>query len=195
VDYAKGMYWMGGKIDYNTYIQNLDTYLNGDMDVWAGSGRVILTITDPKPPVVTTTSTKGKAARSKTITTAPSRNEIDKLLLTLSSWGLTGIEGIIKHEINLYNKGLSVNASFRDIQGKIVTLKKNVGGDYTSETTNTDAVLGNTKQDSTNSTTYTFSVEGGNLVKLDRSFVGKCKDYNLKTICPRDNAQNPFVFC
>jgi len=90
-DYVKGMYWLGCKIEYNQYIQNLDTYLNGNMDIWVGSGRVTLTVTDPRPPTVTTT--------------------------------------------------------------------------------------------------YTFSVEGGSLVKLDRNFVGSCDNYNLKTICPREDPQ------
>ena len=188
-EYYKGLYWMGSKIDYNKYITNLNTYLNGDMDVWVGSGRVTLTITEPKPIVISSTSTEGTEGKSTTVTTAPSKNEMDKLLLAFSSLGLKGIEGIINHEINLYNKGLSVNASFKDIQGKIVTLKKNVDGEYTTETTSTSGIFAQSTQNSTNSTTYTYSVEGGSLVKLDRSFVGKCNDYNLKTICPRDDPQ------
>jgi hypothetical protein len=50
-------------------------------------------------------------------------------------------------------------------------------------------MFGHSTQDSVNSTTYTFSVEGGSLVKVDRGFVGSCSDYNLKTICPTDDAQ------
>ena len=190
-DYVKGLYWMGSdlKHGYNEYIQNLDTYLNGDMDVWVGSGIVTKKVTEPKPIVVSSSSTEGTEGKTTTTTTAPSKNEMDKVLLSLSSMGLTGIEGILKHEINLYNKGLSVNASFKDIQGKIVTLKKNASGEYTTETTTTPTIFAQSRQDSTNSTTYTYSVEGGSLVKLDRSFVGSCNDYNLKTICPRDDPQ------
>lgn len=188
-DYVKGMYWMGSKITYDKYIQNLDTYLNGDMDVWVGSGKVALTITNPKPPVETSTHTKDKAGSSTTITTAPDKHELDKMLLNLSSFGLTGIEGIINHEIFLYNKGLNVSNEFKNIQGDIQTLKQNMDGITTNRTTITAGVLGHSTYNSTNSKTYTFSVEGGSLVKLDRSFVGSCKDYHLKTICPRDDAQ------
>jgi hypothetical protein len=36
---------------------------------------------------------------------------------------------------------------------------------------------------------YVYTVKGGHLVKYDPGFVGECKGYDLKTICPRDDKQ------
>lgn len=189
-DYVKGYVWAGSylKNGYEEYIQNLDTYLNGEMDVWVGSGVVICKEIEPTPIVVSSTSTEGTKGKT-TIITTPSKAETDKMILKLSAMGLTGIESILKHVINMYNKGLRVDTDFNDIQEIIKLLKKNIAGGSTTTTETTDGTVGKTTQDSTNSTTYTCSVEGGSLVKIDRGFVGNCNDYNLKTICPTDNPQ------
>ena len=186
------------EIDYIYFAKNQNKYISPDnpVDIWIGSGDIDLSYNYFPAPDIEIKGTKSKKrtvnTRGFSINTDPI---VAKYITNLTNL-IENLQKDIQFKISILNNKSNLPQHIIAAQNNIRMLQYILApylkGDvfklnYNSYSTGTDGTPGTTTNEST--ARYVYTVKGGSLVKYDPGFVGKCRDYNLKTICPRDDAQ------
>ena len=203
VSYGIGSFWKNSQITYDTYINNLDRYLNGKNDVWIGSGNI--TIEAIPPPTLAPTTTPMTTTSTNPITTTTSSTEptrsyksiVDEKIVDVMPVYLNFMNRISDYETREYAPEMEpgLDEDFDDINKQLGKLKTSIKN-YNKKN------VPPTPIDTTNSTstptstilktyTYHFKVTGGSLVRVNQGLVGNCDKYKLTSVCPinKDDSQ------
>jgi hypothetical protein len=205
VSYALGTGWQNALITYDNYINNLERYLNGNSDVWIGSGTI--TIEDiPPPTLAPTTTPTGSNSNNPVVSTTPSpsptrsiKSIIDEKIVGVMPVYLNLINSISDYETRIYAPEMEpgLDEDFDDIKRQLGLLKTSIR-DYNknnvppqpspSSGSNSDIPPGPVI---IQTHTYHFKVTGGSLVRVNQGLVGNCDKYKITSVCPinPDDAQ------
>jgi hypothetical protein len=192
--------WMDpmNEITYIDFAKNQNKYISPDypLDIWIGSGDIDLSYNYfPAPPI----ETKGGKSNKKTVNKFGFSFNKDPIIanyITNLTKLIEKLQKDIEFKINTLNDKSKLPEHIIAAQKNIQTLRSTLEPylkrsifqfSHSSSTTGSEGTEGTTiHQDRAR---YVYTVKGGSLVKYDPGFVGKCKDYNLKTICPREDDQ------
>ena len=202
VSYALGSGWKNAFITYDTYINNLERYLNGNNDVWIGSGNI--TIEDIPPPTLAPTTTPMSTTQNNpVVSTTPSpeptrsfKSIIDEKIVDVMPVYLNFMNRISDYETRIYAPEMEpgLDEDFNDIKRQLGLLKTSIR-DYNKK--NVPPTPTNRSNSITTPTptilqthTYNFKVTGGSLVRVNQGLVGDCSKYKLTSVCPINTDDN-----
>lgn len=196
ISYALGSGWQSALISYDTYINNLERYLNGRNDVWIGSGNVVV-VPIPPPTLAPTTTPMSTTQNNPVVSTTPSpeptrsiKSVIDEKIVEVMPVYLNFFNRISDYETREYAPEMEpgLDEDFNDINRQLGLLKtsiknynkKNVPPTPTTTSNNTTTPTPTILQ----TYTYEFKVTGGSLVRVNQGLVGNCDKYKLTSVCP-----------
>lgn len=198
------------KINYKTFANKINTYIypKDKFDIWLGSGRIDLsynyfTGSGSNPTIQGSSITIGNKKYTfganvdvntviQMITRIRSIQNIEKDLTYLNNF-IT--DSKLSFKTHLEEATKTSNRLNTDLVAFLqnnsnITITDVIPGDQTGYGTGIEKLTGVAQPGiAPPMERYVFTVKRGHLVRYNQGYVGKCDDYNLKTICPRDDPQ------
>lgn len=185
------------KRTYQEFANEIDKdILPGTYDIWIGSGYIDISYNlIPKP----SSNSAGTAdSRRTTVTNSFSFNTDPIIAQNMMNQTNTiqKLENDIQFLINFLRDKTNLPQKINEAQDTLNNLRSQLASysnqdiiSLNQQTTTSGSEGTSGEVIDNDKARIVYTVKGGHLVRYDPGFVGECKDYNLKTICPTDDAQ------